>query len=186
MRFDKIREVAQTEAVTAGRLSEVLDEIEANAKRSLDDFLDSAWNGTGSEFSLVAETGGSYVFAVDSATWETISEKLSLNDREVSAAKTAHREHASDLLVTTAAARRSFDERDALVVGYPENWEFCREMMEWQFSRWAFYELSPAEILDYWMVEERGWPPQQWSNDRQVGAEAVRKNVRQAREKLGK
>jgi hypothetical protein len=183
VKFDKVQEVAMTEAVTAGRLNEVLEEIEEMAKVSLDDFLDAAWNEPGSNTSLVSETAESYVFAVEAGTWGAISEKLSLNDREVSAAKTAHRELASDLLVTTAG-RFSFDERDALVVGYPENWEFCREMTEWKFSRWAFWGLSPAEMLDYWMVEQQGWTPRKWSNERQIGAEAVRKNVRQAREKL--
>lgn len=184
MRENKIREIAQTEAVTAGQLSTILDRIEEAAQRSLDEYLDAAWNAPGSETTLVAENAGAYVFAVEAGTWEAISEKLSLNDREVSAARTAHEEHASDLLTTTASPRFSFDEREALVVNYPDNWDFCQEMVEWKLSRWAFWGLSPAEILDYWMVEERSWEPRQWANERQVGAEAVRKNVRQAREKL--
>lgn len=45
-------------------------------------------------------------------------------------------------------------------------------------------QMSPAEALDYWVVEHLGTGQSEWAGARRVGEEAVRKNVRQAREKI--
>lgn len=47
------------------------------------------------------------------------------------------------------------------------------------------YDFNPAEAIDYWAIEIVGYSPKEWASDRGVGAEAVRKNVRQARSKMG-
>jgi hypothetical protein len=65
---------------------------------------------------------------------------------------------------------------------------------EWQNGEWhslqrlqelvSRYELSPAEALDYWAVEHHNEDGVSWGGKRNVQPEAIRKNVRQAKEKL--
>lgn len=45
--------------------------------------------------------------------------------------------------------------------------------------------LSPAEALDFWVVEIRGETASSWSDRRGTSHQAVSENVRKAREKLG-
>ena len=55
----------------------------------------------------------------------------------------------------------------------------------YQLQRYLMrYQLSPAEALDYWATQRMGMDMTAWARRRKVGTEAVRKNVRQAREKL--
>lgn len=72
-----------------------------------------------------------------------------------------------------------------IYVPFPEEWQNG----EWHsFQRMhelvCRYELSPAEALDFWAVERHGEDAISWGGKRDVQAEAVRKNVRQAEEKL--
>lgn len=46
------------------------------------------------------------------------------------------------------------------------------------------YEMSPAEALDYWATQRKAQDSTEWSGLRGVEPEAVRKNVRQAKEKI--
>jgi len=65
---------------------------------------------------------------------------------------------------------------------------------EWRNGEWhslqrlqelvSRYELSPAEALDYWAVERHNEDAVRWGGKRNVQPEAVRKNIRQAKEKL--
>lgn len=70
-------------------------------------------------------------------------------------------------------------------VRYPEGWDDG----EWHaFNRlkelvWR-YDMTPAEALDYWAVERMSRDSIEWGGSRGVQPEAVRKNVRQAKEKL--
>ncbi len=45
-------------------------------------------------------------------------------------------------------------------------------------------EMSASEALDYWVTERMGKRADRWAGFRDVGAEAVRKNRRQARDKV--
>jgi hypothetical protein len=70
-------------------------------------------------------------------------------------------------------------------VPYPDEWQNG----EWHsFQRFqelvSRYELSPAEALDYWAVERNNEDALSWGGKRNVQPEAVRKNIRQAKEKL--
>lgn len=65
---------------------------------------------------------------------------------------------------------------------------------EWRNGEWhslqrlqelvSRYKLSPAEALDYWAIERHNEDAISWGGKRNVQPEAVRKNVRQAKEKL--
>ncbi|WP_395166366.1 hypothetical protein [Natrinema pallidum] len=71
-------------------------------------------------------------------------------------------------------------------VRYPDGWDDGQQHTFNRFQElvWRF-DLSPAEALDFWVVERMGQDAIDWSGKRGVQPEAVRKNVRQAREKVG-
>jgi len=46
-------------------------------------------------------------------------------------------------------------------------------------------KMSASEALDYWATERMGHTPEKWAGYRDVGSEAVRKNRRQAKDKIG-
>lgn len=69
-------------------------------------------------------------------------------------------------------------------VRYPETWRDGEWHTLQRFQECVSrYEMSPAEALDYWAVERMGEQPADWAGKRDVQPEAVRKNVRQARQK---
>lgn len=70
-------------------------------------------------------------------------------------------------------------------VGYPDGWEDgeWHAFQRFQELIWR-YDMTPAEALDYWIVSRLNQSPSEWAGKRNVQAEAVRKNVRQASDKL--
>lgn len=70
-------------------------------------------------------------------------------------------------------------------VEFPEDWDngewHTVQRFEELVSR---YNMSPAEALDYWVVERMGKEALDWGGSRDVEPEAIRKNVRQAKDKL--
>jgi hypothetical protein len=71
-----------------------------------------------------------------------------------------------------------------LVVERPKGWGVARLVTAWQMMEFAREGLRPAEIIDYWVVENQEMPLAEWARDRNVGKEAVRKNIRQAKSKI--
>lgn len=72
-----------------------------------------------------------------------------------------------------------------IYVEYPEGWQDGEYNTLQRFQRLlARFDLSPAEALDYWAMERMNKASYDWSSVRGVGPEAVRKNVRQAEEKI--
>lgn len=70
-------------------------------------------------------------------------------------------------------------------VTFPEGWRKGKHNVKQRFQELVFHnEMTPAEALDFWMVDDMDEMPADWANQRRVDPEAVRKNVRQAREKI--
>lgn len=74
-----------------------------------------------------------------------------------------------------------------IFVSYPDSWKQSEYYTLQRFEQLVWrYEMSPAEALDYWAVERQSQSPHEWARKRGVQPEAVRKNVRQAKDKLNK
>jgi hypothetical protein len=70
-------------------------------------------------------------------------------------------------------------------VMYPDGWEDGRYHTHQRFEELvARYDLSPSEALDYWVAGRGNLETYDWAAKRGVQPEAVRKNIRQARDKL--
>lgn len=56
----------------------------------------------------------------------------------------------------------------------------------WKILEYVEYDsLSPAEAVDYFVVEDNGWKQTDWASRRGVSQQAVSKNVDAARQHLG-
>lgn len=93
----------------------------------------------------------------------------------------------------------AFPENDVIDPNFPDGKSFDeltdeqkREVLdgmsdteqEWMFDSEITSKISPAEALDYYMVEYAGFKPSQWAEYRGRGTESIRKNRRQAETKL--
>jgi hypothetical protein len=68
-------------------------------------------------------------------------------------------------------------------VPFPDQWKSGQRYTLHQFERLVSqYGLSPAEAMDYWVVDCQNVSPRSWAKLRGVTADAVRKNIRQAKE----
>lgn len=72
-----------------------------------------------------------------------------------------------------------------IFVPFPDGWKegeyHALQRFEEMVSR---YDMSPAEALDYWATERMPEDAISWAGKRDVEPEAIRKNVRQAKEKF--
>lgn len=72
-----------------------------------------------------------------------------------------------------------------IFVSYPPNWEDSEWNTYQRFEELVGrYGLTPAEALDYWVLTRTNFNPTDWAGTRDVHPEAVRKNVRQAKDKM--
>lgn len=70
-------------------------------------------------------------------------------------------------------------------VRYPDGWKNGEWHSYQRIEELVFrYEMSPAEALDWWAVERMNKDSTEWATKRGVGAEAIRKNIRQAKAAL--
>lgn len=72
-----------------------------------------------------------------------------------------------------------------IYIDFPEGWDTGQFYTLQRFSELIWrYELTPSEALDYWAVKRMKTDSQKWAGRRDVSPEAIRKNIRQAEEKL--
>jgi hypothetical protein len=72
-----------------------------------------------------------------------------------------------------------------IYVPFPEPWNDGRRHALQRLQEYVSrYDLSPAETLDYWATEWHSEDAISWAGKRNVDPEAVRKNIRQAKDKL--
>lgn len=96
-----------------------------------------------------------------------------------------HQSQAETLLDATETEVLS-ENTTPFIIDYPDNWALAREMIHQHWGYFLHQRLSPAELLDYWMVQKTEFTPKNWAKVRDVHPEAVRKNIRQAKNKLSR
>jgi hypothetical protein len=181
----RIQQVAAETTVSTSRLTELLERIADVTV--IDDYLEKAWRKSSSTVELAFQNPPSdFVFTIPDSEWSTIFESIDVEEDEVTAAKEWHSIRAHDLLTSSGRSHELEEGHSYLVVPIQdiEVWRRSRLVLSWWFQELAEDGLTPPEILDHWMTEELGNAPREWASQRDVHPEAVRKNVRQAREKL--
>jgi len=181
----RIQQVAAETSVSETRLTEILELIADVTV--IDYYLEKAWRDSSSSVELAFQNPPSdFVFTIPDSEWARIFESVDADGDEVAAAKQWYSVRAHDLLTSSGQSYDLPKGHSYLVVPIQDIdvWRRSRLVLSWWFQELAEDGLTPPEILDYWMTEELGNAPKEWASQRDVHPEAVRKNVRQAREKL--
>ena len=180
-----IQQVAANSSVSTDRLNDILHRIAG--VQNLEYFLEEAWHDDTSTVELVFHDPPSdFVFVIPDSEWANLISAVNTEGPEAAAAKQYHSARGRDLLVSSGRSHELPKDHSYLAVPIQdiEVWRQSRLVLSWWFQVLAEDGLTPPEILDYWMTEELGNAPKEWASQRDVHPEAVRKNVRQAREKL--
>lgn len=184
----RLRDVAADTSFTAEQLDSLLDDVQHQTP--IVEYVVKAREKRESDVELLYRNLPSdLVFGVSEEEWRSIADSAGLSASEGSAARLWHTVRGEDLLRSSGHSDvvDGFD-GVLLVVQVPkrELWGWTKPELALWFMELGKAGLTPAEMLDYWVVERRTYSPGEWAESRGVSAEAVRKNVRQAREKVAK
>jgi len=184
--YKRLQDVASITELTNSQLKSVLEEIDRETY--VLDYADLAYSEDEPDVAFVYRNPPTdYVLKVSDTEWASIIERAELDDKEAEAAKMWHAARGEDLVQFKDTVEDLDSDETYLIIRFPivERWNWVKPEMALWFKHLAEMELTPAEILDYWMVEQQAHSPSDWAQSRQVTPEAVRKNVRQAAEKVG-
>jgi len=187
---EAIREAAAASEYTADQVRAAAECIHDVIQDDLYDYYDKAINSGGVD-NLLYELGDEVVFALAPRriARETKRYDDSLEEGQIFAAIEASLTdfQADDRTVAisgTVARSRDPPAFYPIRVKKTEEWQLgeahALQMFEAYTSR---AEMSASEALDYWVTDRMGKRPEEWAAFRNVGAEAVRKNRRQGRER---
>lgn len=156
----------------------VLATVQEFCTEQLDDYLALADNPV-VPHAVRSETEQTLYFEVPPSTWDHLATRLDLSVTEREAAELAH--------TLTVAEATSFDGEDAsgLVVGKPETRRRADRVPADTVGALTRKGLTPAEVLDVWMVDRQGRPVDEWAEERGTTPETVEANLRAGRRKLG-
>lgn len=172
-------------------LREVAEILEAAIQSNLTDHFESCRLSRGRDYWILEQSDGVWL----AFTEHDLKEELQSADADVAFEKVRTvawayllQFQARDLTIAIpgSVARHLEDPFFyPIFVTWPDGWEAGVEYTRQQFTELLnYYKFTPAEALDYWAVNEIGYEPYEWAGIRNVQAEAIRKNVRQAHDKL--
>lgn len=179
---DIVHSAAEEQDLPRDRVGNTLQRIRNYAGDNLEEYLQTA-RDPHQEGVYLADVNQSYIVALATHHWEELADHLVIDEPMLQAVKTIHRQHVENTL-------DSLDHTDIptnttpFVIDYPKNWVRARGAVHGHWGYFFHQGLSPAEVVDYWMIEKTEFTPDNWAKIRDVQPEAVRKNVRQAKEKL--
>ena len=178
---DTVEAAAEARGVATDRLGDTLQRVRNYAADNVEEYLERAWH-VDHDDALLGDLNESYVVALDSGAWDDLADQLVIHDPALEATKAVHRRYAEDRLDLEAGDVP--EGTTPFVIDYPENWSRALGVVHQYWGHFFHHGLTPAEVVDYWMVQKSPFTPENWAEVRGVGPEAVRKNVRGARAKL--
>jgi len=172
-----------------------LEEVEEKLVSAIQSRLNKHWKHSqlrsGEDYWLLEDGQGVWLALNDYELHEELREAdIECNSRLVKVVAFGHlvgfQQQNATIAVPGAIAR--YNKSDLwypIYVPFPEEWQngerHSRQRLQRLVSR---YNMSPAEALDYWATTRHNEDSNSWGAKRDVQPEAVRKNVRQAKEKL--
>jgi hypothetical protein len=189
IRPEHVQAGALAAPVSEDELNEILTDIQSVASEKLAKFLeDSLTHRDEGVEVLNFKNLEEVILAVHPSIWEEHLGHLDLSEEERQAVQEVYYNHSLSLAEDgyNNLQPKAIDEFQGilLVVKRPEGWGTARLATAWQLIEFAREGLRPAEILDYWIIENQEMPLEEWAADRGVEKEAVRKNIRQAKSKF--
>lgn len=195
VREDILAEYADSSEHTLEQLQETDAKIEKAIQENLHDHFDSSKLSGGYDYWLLESRGG-----LDNGVWLALNEfeiaeqlregGIEYDIERVRRVAYASLEEAQSLgwtIEVGGGVARSYKDPFffPIYVRFPNGWEAGERHLLQRFVEFiSRYEMSPAESLDYIATTQGNFSNTEWSGIRDVEPEAVRKNVRQAKEKL--
>jgi len=189
IRSEHVQAGALAAPVSEDELNRILANIQSVASEKLAKFLEESLTHRDEDVEVLNfKNLEEVILAVHPSIWEEHLGHLDLSDAERQAVQEAYYNHSLNLAKDgyNNLQPEAVEEFQGilLVVKRPERWGTARLATAWQLIEFAREGLRPAEILDYWVVENQEMPLEEWAADRGVEKEAVRKNIRQAKSKF--
>lgn len=189
---DCIRDAAADHPVTTKQVREALHELQTALESDLNVLYERAWMG-GSAQTHLYDTDHGVFFAM---TPHHLMQYLDDVDIDVLRAASDAHENQARLFGFTVDRPTSYADKlkadyQPVFVKYPDRWLDALYHARLRMMNLLYHELTPAEALDYWALEEGvgslsgNQARDRWRTARDVDREAVRKTRRQAEEKLG-
>jgi len=183
-----VQAAASETSLTADEVEDVLDDFQAGLEDKFYDMMKTEFVPGGSERFLIRGLNNGYWFAVQANKFRSIIGR-EISDEEKLAIAVAHETEFQNQGVAMEIPQTWVNNVDIewlipVMVASSDEFHRGRDASVFHILRLVSYELTPAEALDYFVVEDRGWDKETWIARRGVGREAVNKNLRAARDKL--
>ena len=190
---DIAKEIAAQNEYTIDDLRDADQKLEGAIQSRLHNHFERCRLKTGSDYWLFEDLGGQSVWLA--FTEHDLQEELRKTDTDIpyerlitvaEAYLEEFQEHGITLAMPGMLARQLKEPfYFPIRVRYPDGWKDGEWHSYQRIEELVFrYEMSPAEALDWWAVERMNKDSTEWATKRGVGAEAIRKNVRQAKAAL--
>ena len=176
--IEQHEDLDQRNRTTAEEVKARISRIQQENQKHLVGMLDAAYSTDG-DLDIIKETETEYYFLDEEGA--ELDDMINYIDESGT--------------VVGSIIRRSFNEKvqaetdteladDGFVVEKPARWGDA----EWADRRELTYllenGLSPAEVLDYWFVEQQNCSPTEWAKSRGIPKQDVRENVHTAENKI--
>lgn len=183
-----VRTAASETEFTVGELNELLDDFQESLEGEFYDLMRFNFVPGGSEEFLIRGLKDGYWFGMH------VSELAPLFDTEVSTEERVAIAYAHEVefrnqgmaieIPQSWANHRNIEDYVPVMVASTGEFERGFQASIFHLMRLVSYDMTPAEALDYYVVEDREWDKEEWIARRGVGREAINKNLRSARDKL--
>ena len=183
-----VKTAASETSLNTTEVESVLNEFQGGLEDEFYSEMKNNFVPGGSEEFLVKGLNGGYWFAIYATKFRSIIGREMSDDERLAIAIAHETEFQNQGLAMEIPQTyvNSHDVEWLIPVMVASSDEFHRgvDASYFHLLRLVSYDLTPAEALDYFVVEDGGWDKETWIARRGVGREAVNKNLRAAREKL--
>lgn len=186
-----LKDIAAESSYTLDELKEADEKLEKALQGELLEHFKKSRLQSGPDYWLLEDGGGVWlVFNMDGIEMELQSADVEYDYDKIWLVAYASLDEfqSKDLTVAvpgTVARSRKKHLYFPIYVRFPEEWQrgeqHAMQRLQELVSR---YEMSPSEAMDWWAVQLMDEKPTEWARKRNIQPEGVRKNVRQAKEKL--
>jgi len=177
-----VEEVARNSTLQMSQVESALVEVVNSI--DLGEYLQSSFSESEDPELVYRNPPTEFVFCVPKEEWLEIAKKAGLGEIESRVAREYHMRR-GELITRSDTSHTVPDGWMYFVIPISDIWSWydAQVDLEYQFKEFAEKGLTPAEMVDYWMVEFQDNTPKEWAESRGVHPESVRKNARQARRK---
>lgn len=183
-----IRTAASETEVTVDELNELLDDFQDGLEDKFYDWMKFHFVPGGSEEYLVEGIKDGYWFGLDLTEFKPLFDADVTSEERVAVAmahETEFHEQGMAMEIPQSwANHRDLDQYVPVMIASTDGFERGLQASVFHLMRLVSYDMTPAEALDYYVIEDLDWKKEEWIGYRGVGREAINKNLRSARDKL--